>query len=282
VAQCDFRGTDDAGTTAVVDIVGTPDAVEVSQCLFVGRATGGLIRNAAGNVATNALIANNTMTGYSSTPCISLLSAVTGTIRSNHLVATTVALTLDGGACALIENYGYDIDNADEVGVLVPAQGTALAAGRSLADELLGASYNYNRTNYLAVTADFSSATWNTVATHEILTVTGAVRLRILPECTVGLASGGAGQIQLGTEAGTASFVAVTVATGIDAGDVWLSASAEASIAASSLVDQIVSAVDVGYEIQIAALTAGTIVFHCWWEPLNATGAVVAGDGSAL
>ena len=36
---------------------------------------------------------------------------------------------------------------------------------------------------------------------------------------------------------------------------------------------------DIGYTIGVNAATTGSIVFHIWWVPINATGAVTAGAG---
>ena len=47
-------------------------------------------------------------------------------------------------------------------------------------------------------------------------------------------------------------------------------------------MDYVSNGLDIGYEIKGEALTTGTLVFHCVWEPLNAPGAVAAGAGGAL
>ena len=70
----------------------------------------------------------------------------------------------------------------------------------SIIDELKRCCVHYNNPNYLAITADFTSATWNTVATHEILTVTGLVRLYVVAEVT-GNGAGATATIELGNEA---------------------------------------------------------------------------------
>ena len=47
------------------------------------------------------------------------------------------------------------------------------------------------------------------------------------------------------------------------------------------MLDKVVSnGLDIGYEIKTDTLTGGAITFHCWWEPLNSTGAVVVADGT--
>lgn len=135
----------------------------------------------------------------------------------------------------------------------------------------------------MPVTADFTSATWNTVATHEIFTVTGLVRMKVIAEIT-GNGAGATATIELGNEGDTDLWIPTTTITDMAAGEIWIDATpTELDGASSSLIfDRLVNGVDIGYEIKTAAATGGSIVFHCWWEAKNATGAVVAGDGSAL
>ena len=144
--------------------------------------------------------------------------------------------------------------------------------------------------NYIAVTADLSAATWNTVASHEVLTVTGLVRLRIWIECTKTLVDAADGaDIQFGLEGVTDAFIAATGAAGkggstLSAGELWYDTSPATvyDTMGNVVMDYVVNGLDVGYEITGAALTDGTLVFHCVWEPLNASGNVVAGAGGTL
>jgi len=145
--------------------------------------------------------------------------------------------------------------------------------------------------NYFAVTADMSSATWNTQAKHEIATVTGMVHMVIIPECTETLVDAADGaSIQLGHESLTTALIASTTAatagTVIEAGEIWVDATPADVMALRSAFEAldfiIAGGLDVGYEITGAALTEGTMVFHVFWEALNATGAVAAGAGGAL
>ena len=156
--------------------------------------------------------------------------------------------------------------------------------------EVLAATYygsnatNYNAKNYLAVTADLSSATWNSSSSngHEVFTVTGSVRIRILPIATTGPTAVASSVISLGTSGSHAAFIANTSTSGIDTNEAWLTTTPAAQYAYSSLVDRIVVGEDIGYDISTAPATAGAIVFHAWWEPLNSTGAVAAGTGGTM
>ena len=146
--------------------------------------------------------------------------------------------------------------------------------------------------NYFTVTADMSSATWNTAASHELATVTGLVHIVIIPECTATLTDAADGaSIQLGVEGSTAALIASTGAAGaggntISTGELWLDATpadlTDNRTAQNALDFKVGNGHDVGYEITGAALTGGTIIFHIFWEPISATGAVVAGVGGSL
>jgi hypothetical protein len=140
---------------------------------------------------------------------------------------------------------------------------------------------------YLYVTADMTKAAWNTVASHEIFTVTGGVEMTIIPECTGDLTAGAGATIGLGVEGATAAFIADTDFALIDNGEVWDTAvdgtiTKYGDATAVGITKRVFGGLDVGYEVKVNALTGGKIVFHCFWKPLNATGSVVAGTGAAL
>jgi hypothetical protein len=145
---------------------------------------------------------------------------------------------------------------------------------------------NYRASNYLSVTADLSEETWNTVATHELFTVTGLVRVRIIAEVTTtgDDTSGNTATIQLGTESDTDGFIAATEVDDLAEGELFYDATPTVKFDTTSsvVIDKIVNGEDIGFEIAGEAATAGVIVFHCWYEPLNATGAIAVGDGGAL
>lgn len=153
-----------------------------------------------------------------------------------------------------------------------------------------GSDVSYGSTRYLAVTADMSSAVWNAAASQEVFTVTGLVRMRMWIECTGTLIDAADGaDIQFGVEGATNAFIAATGAAGkggvgLATGELWYDTSPTTvyDTAANVMMDYVINGLDVGYEITGAALTGGSLVFHCVWEPLNATGNVAAGSGGAL
>jgi len=156
---------------------------------------------------------------------------------------------------------------------------------------LQGGNVNALASNHIAVTANMASATWNTAASHEVFTVTGTVRMWLWVLCTDTLTDAAdAADIQFGVAGATDAFIAATAAAGkggagLAAGEVWCDATpADTYGNASSLIlDKIVSGgLDVGYEITGAALTGGSLEFHCVWVPLDDTGNVEAGAGGTL
>lgn len=151
----------------------------------------------------------------------------------------------------------------------------------------------YNHPNYITLSVDLTSATWNTAAAHEILTVTGNIRLKIMVECTETLTDAAdAATLTLGDEITPAGIIASTSAGGagaanqLDAGEFWIDATpADVSPVAESsvILDFVVlQGADVGYTIGGEALTDGTLIFHMWWYPLDSTGAATVGAGGAL
>lgn len=177
-----------------------------------------------------------------------------------------------------------DADNVLSTALVVPnADGSVLERLEYVQQNMNGTGFKYAAPNYVAVPITFVVGTTGAVATHEILTITGMVRLRILAECTVNVA--GTGAIQLGVAGATDAIIASTTGTDIDAGEIWFDASPTELYGdtASLILDKIIAGgIDVGYEITANTLTGGTVIFHCWWEPLNATGAVVAADGTGV
>ena len=193
--------------------------------------------------------------------------------RRNGILIDDATLTNTGGTATLGAILG-DVANSSvvtRIGIL---------------QNHVGASYNSSR--YLAVTADFTSATWNDFATtpkHEVFNVTGCVRLRMWITCTGNVDSAAHGAtVCFGHESDTDAFIAATDETELDSGDLWYDATPTlgCDTFATVVMDYVSNALDVGYEIAGEALNAGSLVFHCVWEPLNSTGAVTAGAGGAL
>jgi hypothetical protein len=140
---------------------------------------------------------------------------------------------------------------------------------RQALTDLLGLNYRVGYGNYFKVIADFSSATWNTVATHETHVVTGAVRMIVLPQIVTSLASA-TGTISGGTWWLNATNVGAATRLGV----------VTATTGAMDLV--VANGADLGLAVATAAFTAGRIDFHTWWVPIDETGLVTPGLGGTL
>jgi len=289
IANCYFHGEDVVGTVwaIVMDGAGTADGMEISYNRFVASFSGAAITddpNATGAICTNLYIHHNVAimlsTGQNNFVVIGE-SLSMGLISHNEVVGSALqAMLLLINNVAAIENYGFVEGSPQQAGQLIPLTGTGLGDSHSLVDQIIGADISGSREQPIKVTADFTSATWNTVAVHTLATIASAdaYRVRILPICSNDLVGGGS--ISLGTNLDTVAFIAATVGTDIDAGEIWLSTTPATQVLLSGLgtepglfVDALVSSVSaankVVYEITTAAFTAGSITFYIWWENLT-------------
>lgn len=139
---------------------------------------------------------------------------------------------------------------------------------------------------YLTVTADLSKAAWNTVATHELLGITGLVKVKLLAEVLVDGddTTGNTSTIQLGFKGATNALIAATQVDDLATGELWYDATPTTlyDTTANAVIERVVNSLNIGYEVAGEAATAGKIKFHCWWTPLNMTGNVSAGAGAAM
>lgn len=260
----------DADCDSAISLPGVQDSVIIEDNIITGTFDDAGIHNVTGKVCTNLKILNNVVENtQSGDHAIELVSACTGFCVGNRLYSDAFATMLDPGSLKCIDNLGSI--TTDQQGVLVPNPSGINGPG----------------SNYFTLATSFSSATWNSVASHEIATVTGLCRLRIVPECTttlVGGANAGTGEISLGIADSTALGLAATTADNIDAGDIWGTSATthNKGISFSNAVDIVSLADDVGYTVATSALTAGVLTFHIWWEPLEVSAGVVAGAGGAL
>lgn len=145
--------------------------------------------------------------------------------------------------------------------------------------------------NYISVTCTCVAAgPWENVASHEVFTVTGLVRVRIWIECTDTLTDAADGAtIQFGYEGATDAWIGATNCARAGAGllstgCLWYDTSPLTTPEnfSTAVFDKVVNGSDIGFEVAGAALTGGTLVFHCVWEALNSTGNVAAGAGGSL
>ena len=209
------------------------------------------------------------------------------------LLGTTGSALVDD-ALSVVGILGVnDADNAfASTNVVANVDGSILERNEVLQ---VAAAPSKSHPNYFTVTADMTSATWNTVAAHEIATVTGMARLQIIVEVTATVVTTGTnGTIALGFAGNTSAIFSATALDAALTGDIFSAVVGSAATtpvggaeAQSSLTHAIFDVValagtDVGYTIATNAGTTGTLTFHVWWQPLDATGAVVAGAGGVL
>lgn len=238
---------------------------------IVGNFSAGCIENSS--AWNNARLFNLTLENSNTTPkpAVVVASASDGIIYDSRLKVYSGMVGVTAGSDMVC--YNVEVNNADD------ANGVPYPAWAHLGE--LG-------WHYLPVTAYFSSATWNTVASHETHTVTGAVRVRTVPVVgTTDLTAAAAtATVSFGIAGATTIFVGATSATQLDADEIWQSTTGSSNVKYlvwSSVKDYIVTGgTDIGYTIGTTALTAGQLVFHLWWAPLSNDGSVVAGAGGTL
>ena len=113
-------------------------------------------------------------------------------------------------------------------------------------------------------------------APQTIFTVTGDVVVKIIPVCTTSVTSGAAANVRLGTVGSDQSMIADTVATAIDAREIWHDATPDAEVEAFSVMREYI--ITDGNNIILTPdgqVDTGTIVFYCDWAPLSVDGSVV-------
>lgn len=286
-----IAGTNTAGPNYAIDIYGagalTVQGIEIAWNRIIGDFAQVAINLAATDIFINAYIHDNSITNFNSTSdCIYINTGAgsSGIVFRNNLLGPTASGTFlaPSAGYASIDNYATDVDTAGILPVLVPVIGTQIPAAYSLVDQIIG-EFSSKHANYLKVSADFSSATWNTVGTHELLVLAGPWRIIIVPVCLTDLTSGGAATIQLGDDVSSSALIGSTTATDIDANEFWLTTTPARRFARSSVIDVVHCANDIGYEIGTAALTGGQIDFHIWLVPLDAsTSSYTVGAGGSL
>lgn len=117
----------------------------------------------------------------------------------------------------------------------------------------------------------------NTDSAQTLFTVTGDVILRVFGICKTNLASAAAANVEVGVSGSTSKFIATTVATAIDANEIWHDASPDASIEADSV--SVAYIVSNGQDVILtpsAQVDSGVIDFYCQWRPLSSNADVVS------
>ena len=113
------------------------------------------------------------------------------------------------------------------------------------------------------------------IGTVALFTVTGTVLVKITPVCTENLVDATA-TIEVGISGDTATLIAQTTGTDVDANEIWHDATPDADIEAASVMKEfiITNGQDIILTVATAAVSDGTIDFFCFWEALSADGYV--------
>lgn len=139
----------------------------------------------------------------------------------------------------------------------------------------------------LVVSVDFTSATWNTVATHELFNVSGTIAFRLIAQISETLTSGGSATLSIGNETDNAAYCAAVAVASLTAnGLIFNGSTAVHGTWANVIAEGVVCNSDIGYNINTAAMTDGTINFYLFYVPMpdagGVTSSVAAGTGEAL
>ena len=292
----------DTGTT----IPGTITTAQNDLDIITGATGANLLTATQASIDAVELAVGTTIPGTITT-AQNDLDILTGATGANLLTATQASIdavelavgTTIPGTITTAQNDLDIITGATGVNLLTASQAsidaievdTSTTLPATLAIAAAAANASFSHPNYLAVaTGTFdTTGTWSTVASHEIATVTGMVRMLIIPECVTTVASvSDTGTIQLGDEVATDSIIAAsTLGSGsMAAGELWVDATLTRTILTKTQLNAIEIVVaggqDIGYEVAVNALSGGSMIFHIYWTPLDTTGAVVAGEGGTL
>lgn len=272
-----------SGTSRFVTFSTNNNHSKIIGCKFEGYTDQGAVYSAS--AVSDFLLTDCEITEHSPNKAIQLTSSAYGVIKNVHISCGQRDNAIDPGLCSL-SNISWSDTGSNGDFTNVP---------------------NIEREGYIHLPVSFASATWNKTATsHEILTVTGNVRVKIFPVCTTSLtvAAGGGGSISLGIAGDTDYYLPGIVVTEIDGGEIWTGVTsyintslpmesgvtgATAHFAGTNgsppkaILDYVVTnGVDIGYCLNSKNCNAGVIQFHVWWEPLTPGSFVTAGAGGTL
>jgi hypothetical protein len=135
----------------------------------------------------------------------------------------------------------------------------------------------WGENNFFSVKATKTVTFDNDANPISLFTVTGDVVVKIIAVCTTNVASGAAGNVEVGIAADPDAIIATTVATALDAREIWHDNSPDAEIEAYSTTREYI--ITDGNDIILtpsAQIDSGVLVFYCDWTPLSTDGAVVA------
>lgn len=126
----------------------------------------------------------------------------------------------------------------------------------------------------------FAGGTANAIGDHDgtgdpftIFTVTGLVKMRIFGFVTTNLA-GASATLEVGTAKSTASLIALTTGTDLDANEIWHDNAPDTSVEAITVAPEYLVGQDVIGTVKTANITSGVIDFYAVWYPVSPDGNV--------
>ncbi len=117
----------------------------------------------------------------------------------------------------------------------------------------------------------------NDTGTVTLFTVIGDVIVKIVPIITTDLVPNTTANVKMGVVGDTDAIIVDTVSTVMDSRDIWVNQLADSEIEALDVIKSYI--ITDGNDIILtlsAQVNSGAISFHCFWQPLNITGKVVA------
>lgn len=111
----------------------------------------------------------------------------------------------------------------------------------------------------------------------DIFTVTGTVKVKLYAICTT-LLAGATATLEIGVTGATASLIAQSTATDIEANEIWHDASPDSPVELDTVAAEkiIANGLNVIGTVDSADITSGVIKFICLWKPVSKDGNVVA------
>jgi len=150
-------------------------------------------------------------------------------------------------------------------------------------NDLKHSDLQFNGWRQAEKTITFAGATPNAIGDHDgtgdpfdIFTVTGTVRVKVYAICTT-LLAGAAGTLEIGVAGATASLIAMSTGTDIDASEIWHDATPDSGVEADTVAPEMIVAnsLNIRGEVKTANLDSGVIKFYCLWKPISRDGNVV-------
>lgn len=117
----------------------------------------------------------------------------------------------------------------------------------------------------------------NSTGTVNLFTVTGDVIVKVVAICKTNLASAAAANFEMGVSGDTDAMIASTLATDVDANEIWHDTTPDSNIEAFSTIREYI--ISNGDDIALtlsAQIDSGAITFYCFWTPLSDGASVVA------